>query len=85
MALVAPVALFQNFGWEEIVVVLLIALVLFGGKKLPDIGRSLGRGIKEFKTGVKGMGDDVKAGMESDDKAEPKDAGRTQAKDKADG
>ncbi|MBB64370.1 MAG: twin-arginine translocase TatA/TatE family subunit [Waddliaceae bacterium] len=36
-------------GWTEILVVLLLALLLFGGKKLPELARSLGEGIREFK------------------------------------
>lgn len=37
------------FGWQELVIVLIIALVIFGPKRLPEIGKSLGKGIKEFK------------------------------------
>lgn len=36
-------------GWQELVIVLIIALVIFGPKRLPEIGKSLGKGIKEFK------------------------------------
>lgn len=61
-------ALFRQFGWGEILVILLIAMVLFGAKRLPEIGRSLGRGIREFKTGVKDLGDDVREGMQPDEK-----------------
>jgi len=42
----------------EIVVILGIALLLFG-KRLPEVGRSLGRGIIEFKKGIKGIEDDI--------------------------
>ena len=38
-----------RFGTLELVVILLIVLVLFGASKLPEIGRALGRAIKEFK------------------------------------
>jgi sec-independent protein translocase protein TatA len=38
----------------ELVVVLIIALVILGPKKLPDVGRSVGRGMREFKTAVTG-------------------------------
>jgi sec-independent protein translocase protein TatA len=38
----------------HIVVILLIALLLFGGKRLPEIGRSLGTGMREFKNSVTG-------------------------------
>ena len=42
----------------EIVIILGVALLLFG-KRLPEVGRSLGRGIVEFKKGVKGIEDDI--------------------------
>jgi sec-independent protein translocase protein TatA len=41
----------------EIVVVLIIALLVFGPKRLPDLGRSLGGGMREFKNSVTGNGD----------------------------
>ena len=46
-----------NIGPMELVIVLAIALIILGPKRLPDAGRSLGRGIREFKNGVTGGGD----------------------------
>lgn len=46
-----------NIGLPEILIVLVIALVILGPKKLPDAGRSLGRGIREFKGAITGGGD----------------------------
>jgi sec-independent protein translocase protein TatA len=43
-----------NVGGGEIVLLLLLALLLFGAKRLPEIGRSLGRGMREFKDSVTG-------------------------------
>ena len=43
-----------NIGTGEIVLLLLLALLLFGAKRLPEIGRSLGTGMKEFKESVTG-------------------------------
>ncbi|MCK5215886.1 MAG: twin-arginine translocase TatA/TatE family subunit [Candidatus Omnitrophica bacterium] len=40
-----------NLGLGEIVVLLVIVLLIFGAKKLPEIGRAMGRAIKEFKKG----------------------------------
>ncbi len=40
---------FRNLGWPEILIILLFILLLFGAKKLPEIARSLGRSLKEFK------------------------------------
>jgi sec-independent protein translocase protein TatA len=52
-----------NIGPLEIIVVLIIALVVFGPKRLPELGSSLGKGIREFKETVTGEkdDDDVKA------------------------
>ena len=41
----------------ELIVVLVIALIVFGPKKLPDLGRSLGGGMREFKNSITGGGD----------------------------
>lgn len=41
----------MNLGAPELLIVLVIALLLFGGKKLPDLARSLGQAKKEFETG----------------------------------
>ncbi|OGC42157.1 hypothetical protein A2Y85_00980 [candidate division WOR-3 bacterium RBG_13_43_14] len=42
----------MNIGWQEILLILLIVLLLFGARKIPDLARSLGKGIKEFKKGM---------------------------------
>ena len=44
-----------NVGPWEIILLLLLALLLFGAKRLPEIGRSLGRGMREFKDSVSGV------------------------------
>lgn len=38
-----------NIGWAELVIILVIVLVIFGPKRLPEVGRSLGKGIREFR------------------------------------
>jgi TatA/E family protein of Tat protein translocase len=43
---------FGSIGPQEILIVLVIALVVLGPKKLPEMARSLGRGVKEFKEGI---------------------------------
>ena len=43
-----------GIGATEIIIVLIIVLVIFGPKRLPDLGRSLGRGMREFKDSVTG-------------------------------
>ena len=53
-----------NIGFPELMVVLVIALIVLGPKKLPDFGRSLGSGIREFKETISG---DSKRGDDDDD------------------
>ncbi len=47
-----------SIGWQGLVVILLIALIIFGPKRLPEMGRSLGRGMREFKDSITGKDDD---------------------------
>src|SRR3990172_5527940 len=51
-------AFFGSLGPQEMIIVGIIALLLFG-KRLPEVARSLGKGIVEFKKGVQGIEDDV--------------------------
>lgn len=46
--------MFRSIGLPEILVILLVFMVLFGGKKLADVGKGLGEGIRNFKSSVKG-------------------------------
>lgn len=62
--------MFGNIGPLEIVVVLIIALIVFGPKRLPELGRSLGRGIREFR-GSLGGDDDEEDGGSPPPKLEP--------------
>jgi sec-independent protein translocase protein TatA len=47
-----------GIGATEIIIVLVIVLLIFGPKRLPDLGRSMGRGMREFKDSVTGKDDD---------------------------
>jgi sec-independent protein translocase protein TatA len=47
-----------GIGTVEIVIILIIALIVFGPKRLPELGRSMGRGIREFKNSVSSDKDD---------------------------
>ncbi len=56
-------AFLANLGWPEILIIGIVMLLLFG-RRLPEVGRSLGQGIVEFKKGLKDVTDDIK--QESD-------------------
>jgi len=60
-----------DVGPPEIIVLVLLIVLLFGAKKLPEIGRGMGKGIREFRDATKGIGDDVKAGIEGEEKKPP--------------
>lgn len=78
-----------NIGWPEILIVSVVLLLLFG-RRLPEMGRSLGQGIVEFKKGLKDVTDDIKhevdnassGGSKSDsprfETAKPHDQGASQ-------
>ena len=46
--------LFMSLGMNEILIILVIVLLLFGGRKIPELMRGLGRGVREFKEGKDG-------------------------------
>jgi sec-independent protein translocase protein TatA len=50
--------MFGNLGFTEIAILVLILVLFFGAKRIPEIGASIGKGIKEFKRGLK----DIEAG-----------------------
>ena len=62
-----------NVGWPELLVVLVIALVIFGPKRLPDMGRQLGKGLREFRKATSEIQDHFDLSLE--DKNEQKDGG----------
>ncbi len=57
-------------GWGEMMVVGIIALLLFG-KRLPEVARSLGKGIVEFKKGIKGIEDEVQTSTYRSESSRP--------------
>lgn len=48
----------MNIGFQEVLVLALIILLLFGGKKIPELMKGLGKGVKSFKDGMNGKLDD---------------------------
>jgi sec-independent protein translocase protein TatA len=53
-----------NVGPMELIIVLVLALVLLGPKRLPEAGRAVGKGLREFKDSLSGMNDDDDDGRE---------------------
>ncbi|MDR0395203.1 MAG: twin-arginine translocase TatA/TatE family subunit [Tannerella sp.] len=51
----------QNLGATEIIIIAFVILLVFGGKKIPELMKGLGKGIKNFKEGVKGIENDINA------------------------
>ncbi len=65
--------LLGNLGFSELLIIFVIALVIFGPSKLPELGKGLGRGIKEFKKATQSLEEEVSQAVKDMDKAtEPK-------------
>ncbi len=61
--------MFGNLGTGEIILILLVVLVLFGAKKIPELAQGIGKGMKEFKKALKDVEDEVKESSKAiDDK-----------------
>lgn len=52
--------LFLGLGMQEVLFIALIVLLFFGGKKIPELMKGLGKGVKSFKDGMNGLDEDVK-------------------------
>ena len=57
-------AIYVCLGWGEIVVIALIILLIFGGRKIPELMRGIGKGIKSFKDGMKGVDEEINRDLE---------------------
>ena len=53
--------LFQSFGWPEILIIALVILLLFGGAKIPELMKGLGKGVKSFKQGMNEVEKEIQA------------------------
>lgn len=51
--------MFGTIGMQEVVLILFILLLLFGAKRLPELGQSLGKGIREFKRGISEIQEEI--------------------------
>lgn len=59
----------MRLGWMEIIIILVVVLLLFGSKRLPELARSIGRSLQEFKRGMKDITDDIKKDDNKDGKS----------------
>ena len=60
--------LFMGLGTGELVVIALVVLLHFGGKKIPELMKGLGKGVKSFKEGMNEVKDEIEKPAESDKK-----------------
>jgi sec-independent protein translocase protein TatA len=73
MASTTTLALFGPLGTTEVVLIVVAILLLFGGKKLPELARGLGRGLRLFKDEVEGVKEEIKGAVNIETKPqEPK-------------
>ncbi len=72
-------AIFQSFGMPELAVILFIALIIFGPKRLPQVGQSLGKALREFREGSTEMAKTLRDGIDGKDE-ETEKASKPEAK-----
>lgn len=59
MIMITLPLLFGSLGWPEIVLIALVVLIFFGAKRIPDLMKSLGKGVKSFKQGINEIDDQI--------------------------
>lgn len=64
-------AFFGGLGGWEILLIVLVLLIFFGAKKIPELARGLGRGIREFKDATKEIKNEIEEGTKEDSKDKP--------------
>ena len=72
---------FLFIGYGEVLLILIVILLLFGGKKVPELMRGLGKGVRSFKEGLNGLDEDEK---KTTSRQETDDAGRTTSRQESD-
>lgn len=68
--------LIGGLGTPELIIILIVVLVLFGGKKIPELMRGLGVGVKNFKDGVNGIEEEINKEVNNDLKVTDKPDGK---------
>ncbi len=64
-----PTLLIGMPGTGEWVIILVVVVVLFGGRKIPELARGIGKGIREFNDAKKGVQDEIESGMKDSEKS----------------
>jgi len=60
--------MFGNIGGWEILIILLLVIIFFGAKKIPDLAQGLGKGIKEFRKAAKDIQEDISLEEKNEEK-----------------
>lgn len=66
--MVSTLLFLSNLGATEIILIFLVVLLLFGGTKIPELMRGLGRGIREFNNAKNSVEDEIRQGMRETEK-----------------
>jgi sec-independent protein translocase protein TatA len=64
--------MFGNIGWGEIIILMVIILLLFGARRIPEVMRSLGQGVREFKKSMNEVTSEIQKAPEEGKKPEEK-------------
>jgi sec-independent protein translocase protein TatA len=64
--------MFENIGFGELLIILVVVLVLFGAKRIPELAKGLGKGISEFKKGLKDVENEINSNDTKETKTETK-------------
>lgn len=64
-----------NVGFPELMIILTIALLVFGPRKLPELGKSIGQAIKEFKKAGREIREDIKQSVEEEETNKKQETG----------
>ncbi|MGC8594254.1 MAG: Sec-independent protein translocase protein TatB [Candidatus Kryptoniota bacterium] len=62
--------MFENIGFGELILILLVIIIFFGPKRIPDIAQSIGKGIREFKRAMRDVQDEIDKSVKEEPKKE---------------
>ena len=63
--------MFENIGWGELLLIIIILIVFFGPKRIPDIAQSIGKGIREFRKATRDIQDQVTQAVNEEPRPKP--------------